>query len=137
MATINLIEEHQASPELKHLYQEIKSHFNLDFVPNVYKAMAIQGPEAMQMMWQAYLQMEQQWGLETLALIGLAVDVTKGCDYCTSFDTTMLKQMGYDDAKIEALVNMISMNNMYSSYVQGLGLEPDVTPGTMQRKKAA
>jgi len=49
----------------------------------------------------------------------------------------MLKQLGYDDARIERLIDFISANSYYNKYVQGLQLEPDVTPQMMQRKMAA
>jgi len=49
----------------------------------------------------------------------------------------MLKQMGYDDAKIEKLINSISAGSLYNKYVEGLQSEPDVRPDVIERKKAA
>lgn len=49
----------------------------------------------------------------------------------------MLKQLGYDDAKIERLINSISLGSYYNRYVDGLQLEPDVRPDIIQRKMAA
>lgn len=40
MATIHLIEENEASADVEAVYEEVKKHFNLDFVPNIFKAMA-------------------------------------------------------------------------------------------------
>ncbi len=49
----------------------------------------------------------------------------------------MLKQLGYDDAKIELLVSFISSNSAFDKYADGLQLEPDVTPAMMMGKMAA
>lgn len=136
MATIHLIEEQEASPDVKAIYDEVKQHFNLDFVPNVIKAMA-NNPEDLKQQWEGIKQTEAYWGKEIAYLIGLAVDVTNGCSYCINFDTAMLKQLGYDDAKIENLVKFIGANSYYNKYVDGLQLEPDVTPATFERKMAA
>jgi len=49
----------------------------------------------------------------------------------------MLKQLGYDDAKIEKLIAFISAGSLYNKYVDGLQLEPDVRPDIIERKMAA
>jgi AhpD family alkylhydroperoxidase len=135
MATIRLVEENEASPEVKAIYEESKRHFNIDFVPNVFKAMA-HNPELLKMQWEGLMQGEKMWGKETFYLVSLAVDVTNSCDYCINADTAMLKQIGYDDAKIESLINMIALNSYYNHYVDGLQLEPDVTPTMAERGRA-
>lgn len=136
MATIHLIEENEASPDVKAIYDDIKKHFNLDFVPNSFKALA-HNPEALKQAWEEFKETERVWGKEIAYLIGLTVDVINGCSYCINFDTAMLKQLGYDDKKIESLIKMISTNNLYTAYVDGLQLEPDVTPDVIEKRKAA
>ena len=39
-ATIKLISEDEASPEVKAVYEDAKRHFNIDVVPSAIKAMA-------------------------------------------------------------------------------------------------
>lgn len=136
METIKLISEQEASPEINEIYNDIKQHFNLDFVPNVFKAMA-RNPESLIQGWQYLKQVEGSWGKEMTYILALAVDITNGCDYCINFDTAVLKQMGWDDNKIEQLVGFISLNSQYNKYVEGLQLEPDVTPEVMERHMAA
>lgn len=136
LATIRLIEENEASAEVKVIYDEIKQHFGLDFVPNAFKAGA-HDPESLKALWEGLKQDEEYWGKEVSYLIGLAVDVTNQCSYWIDFDTAMLKQLGYDDAKIERLIKAISSASFYNKYVDGLRLESDVTPATFERKMAA
>ena len=80
MATIHLIEENEASPEVKSIYEEVKQHFNLDFVPNAFKALA-HDPESLKATLEEVKQDEKYWGKETYYLINLAVDVTNQCSY--------------------------------------------------------
>lgn len=140
MATIRLIEEHEASPEVKTIYDEVKKYFDLDFVPNVFKALA-NNPDNLKQQWEGFKQSEDQWvkeiGKETLYLLYLAVDVANRCDYCINFDTALLKQLGWDDKKIERLMNLIGTETYFNTYVDGLRLEPDVTPEVLEKKKAA
>lgn len=135
MATIKLVEEKDASQDVRQVYQEIKEHFGLDFVPSIFKALAHE-PDNLKAQWEGYKQAEQAFGKETLTLLGLAVDVTNACEYCIEFDTALLKQLGYDDAKIEGVINFISANSYFNRYVQGLHLEPDVTAEKLGRKMA-
>jgi len=131
-----MIEENEASPEVKAIYDDVKQHFNLDFVPNAIKALA-HDPESLKAQWEELKQTEQYWGKEFTYAIGLAVDVINGCSYCINFDSAMLKSLGYDDKKIENLIKLIGSNSFYNAYVDGLQLEPDVTPATFERKMAA
>lgn len=137
MATIKLIEENEASPEIQEIYNDAKQYFDLDFVPNVLKATAHQGPEVLRQTIEGLKETEKVLGKETAYVIGLAVDIVNSCDYCINFDTAMLKKLGYDDKKIEALVNYAALNSYYNQYVKGLQLEPDVTPQTVQQRRAA
>lgn len=134
MTTIHLVEESEASSEVRAIYDEVKRTFNIDFVPNLYKAMA-HNPEFLKTQWMNTMQLVKTWGEETGCLIGLAVDVTNGCDYMINTDTAMLKQLGYNDARIESLVNFIAQESYYNSYVDGLQLEPDVTPTMTERTR--
>lgn len=94
-------------------------------------------PETLKQMWEAIQQTEQFWGKEMFYAVSLAVDITKGCSYCTNFDTAILKQLGWEDAKIEAFVNTVAWANWGTTYAEGLQLEPDVTPAVVARKMAA
>lgn len=136
MPTINLVSEQDASPEVREVYEDAKRHFNLDFVPSALKAMA-HNPELLRDQWEAMKEAEAGWGKETFYLLSLCVDIANGCDYCINFDTAMLKQLGFDDARIEQLATFVSMAGMWNTYVTGLQLEPDVTPAVIARRMAA
>jgi len=80
LATIRLIEEHEASPDVKAVYDAVKQHWDLNFVPNIIKALA-HDPESLKATWESIKQDEEYWGKETYYLLSLAVDVTNQCSY--------------------------------------------------------
>ncbi len=50
MASIRLVQEDEATGIVKEIYDDIKSQLDLDFVPNLYKSMAIK-PSYLQANW--------------------------------------------------------------------------------------
>lgn len=137
MTTIHLVTDEEAAPEVREVFEDVKRYYNLDFVPNVFRAMAHR-PEELVQQWQGLKQAETEVGKELIYVLSLAVDVTRNCSYCINFDTAVLKhQLGYSDARIEGLINMIALMGMYNTYVQGLNLDIDVTPEVMGRRMAA
>ncbi len=136
MPTIKLVEENMASPEVQALYDDIKRHFNIDFVPNIMKALA-ENPQVLKAEWEGYKELEQQWGKEMAYAMALAIDVANSCDYCINFDTAMLKQMGWDDAKINSLYQYVASNTWFNKYADALQIEPDVTPAMIEKRMAA
>ncbi len=77
---IRLISESEASDEVKSVFDEVKRHYDLDFVPNAFKAMA-HHPPALKQQWEYLKQSEETWGMETVHLVGWSVAATKSCNY--------------------------------------------------------
>jgi len=50
MASIRLIPEEEATGKVKEIYDEIKSKLEIDFVPNLYKSMAVK-PSFLEANW--------------------------------------------------------------------------------------
>jgi len=136
LATIRLVEEQEASPEVKAIYDEIKQYHNLGFVPNIFKVYA-RHPEALKQVWEGFKQAEAIWGKEMIQIIGLSTAIATGSSYMIDAHTGMLKLLGYDDEKIDALVNHITAHIGGDAYAAGLQLEPDVVRGIMRKGMAA
>ena len=50
MASIELIAEKEATGKVKDIYKEIQETLGIDFVPNMYKALAV-NPDYLEMTW--------------------------------------------------------------------------------------
>jgi alkylhydroperoxidase/carboxymuconolactone decarboxylase family protein YurZ len=83
MANVKLVSEEDAQGKVKEIYEEIKSSLGIDFVPNMYKAMAIK-PAFLEANWRKVQAVMVQPGkLDRLSreMIAVAVSVVMGCEY--------------------------------------------------------
>ena len=83
MATIKLIPEEEATGRLQEIYQDIMQTHGIDFVPNMYKAMASK-PSYLEANWNKIKTIMQEPGkLDKLTkeIIAVAVSAVSGCDY--------------------------------------------------------
>ncbi len=83
MASIKLIPEEEAIGKVKEIYEEIMETHGIDFVPNMYKAMASK-PSYLEANWNRIKTVMQEPGkLDKLTkeIIAVAVSAVSGCDY--------------------------------------------------------
>ena len=83
MSSVAMINEEDASGRAKEIYDEIKSTLGIDFVPNMYKVMAIK-PEFLEANWNKVKAVMQTPGkLDTLTkeIVAVAVSAVMGCQY--------------------------------------------------------
>jgi alkylhydroperoxidase family enzyme len=83
MASVKLIPEEEATGKVKDLYEEIKAALGTDFVPNLYKAMAL-NPEYLEANWRrdkAVMSESHRLDPLTKEIIAVAVSAVNNCDY--------------------------------------------------------
>jgi len=83
MAAIKMIEEAAATGKTAAIYNDIKSSLGTDFVPNMYRAMAI-NPDFLESNWNKIKTVMQADGkLDTLTkeIVAVAVSAVMGCRY--------------------------------------------------------
>lgn len=83
MSSIKLIPEEEATGRVKEIYEQIKSRLGIDFVPNLYRAMAA-NPDYLEANWnrvQAIMVKKGKLDLLTKEIIAVAVSAVNGCDY--------------------------------------------------------
>lgn len=83
MASVTLIPEEEATGRVKDIYQDIMETHGIDFVPNMYKAMASK-PSYLEANWSRIKTVMQEPGkLDKLTkeIIAVAVSAVNGCDY--------------------------------------------------------
>lgn len=83
MASIKMISEEEARGKVAEIYKEIKEDLGIDFVPNMYKAMAPK-PDYLETNWSKIKTVMKQSGkLDSLTkeIIAVAVSAVMGCDY--------------------------------------------------------
>ena len=83
MSAINLITEEEATGKVKEIFEEIRESLGIDFVPNLYRAMA-PIPEYLEAQWNKTKVIMQRPGkLDKLTreIIAVAVSAVNGCRY--------------------------------------------------------
>jgi alkylhydroperoxidase/carboxymuconolactone decarboxylase family protein YurZ len=83
MASIELISEEDATGRVKEIYEEIKDTLGIDFVPNMYRAMAPK-PGYLEANWSKIKTVMKGPGkLDALTkeIIAVAVSAVSGCEY--------------------------------------------------------
>ena len=83
MASVKLVTEEEATGKVKQIYDEIKSQIGIDFVPNLYRAMA-SNPDYLEANWrkdQAIMSQSKRLDPLTKEIIAVAVSAVNGCHY--------------------------------------------------------
>ncbi len=82
MTTIRMIPEEEATGKVKDIYEDIKAHHGIDFVPNLYKVMA-PNPDYLEANWIRVKAVMSEGKLDRLTkdIIAVAVSAVNGCDY--------------------------------------------------------
>ncbi|RJQ53829.1 MAG: hypothetical protein C4521_06620 [Actinobacteria bacterium] len=136
LTSVHLVEEQDASPEVRAIYEEIKQYYKVDFVPNIFKVQARQ-PQTLKQVWEAFKQAEATFSREIVHIIGLSTAMAMSSPYTIDAHTAGLRQLGYDDEKIYALVDHIAAHIGGDASANGLQLEPDMLRGIMRKGIAA
>jgi alkylhydroperoxidase family enzyme len=82
MATVRLVSESEAQGKVKAVFEDIKATKQIDFVPNVWRALAV-NPDHLELVWNKLKAIMQPGKLDLLTkeIIALAVSITNGCPY--------------------------------------------------------
>ena len=83
MASVKMISENDATGKVKDIYNDIKDSLKIDFIPNMYKVMAV-NPGYLEATWKktkAVMQTPGKLDLLTKEIIAVAVSSVIGCQY--------------------------------------------------------
>jgi AhpD family alkylhydroperoxidase len=126
MALTKMIEEHQASPDVKAVYDDIKATRQVDWINNFWKVLA-NDPKTLRRTWEDLKQIMAPGALDPLTkeLIYLAVSVTNGCEYCTVSHTASARRAGMTAEMRHELMAVIGMANETNRLVNGYRVDVD------------
>ena len=130
MTSIKLIPEDEATGRVKEIYQDIKETLGIDFVPNMYKAMA-GNPEYLETSWnkiKSVMGEDGHLGGKTKDIVALTVSIMSGCDYCIDVYNESVKSAGLDDAALLELYEVIDLYTGLNRLNIGMRTQPDEKP---------
>lgn len=126
MSTVPLIDDADASPEVRAVFDDIRATRKSDFVNNFWRALA-HDPALLKRTWDSVKQVMAPGALDPLTkeLVYIAVSATNGCEYCVRSHTTAARAKGMSDAMLMELMAVIGMANETNSLVTGLQVPVD------------
>jgi uncharacterized peroxidase-related enzyme len=129
MATVRLISEEEATGRVREIFEDIKATKKIDFVPNVWRAMAV-NPEHLDLAWTKTKAIMRPGRLDMLTkeIIALAVSITNGCTYCINSHTAAVMRLGLDPEALGELVAVTELYNGLNRVTEAYQIEPDVRP---------
>jgi len=121
-----LIEESDASPDVKAIYDDIKATRKTDWVNNFWKAMA-RHPATLKRMWDNIKQVMAPGAIDPLTkeMIYIAVSVTNNCRYCIASHSASARAKGMTDAQYAELLAVIGLANETNRLVHGYDVPVD------------
>jgi AhpD family alkylhydroperoxidase len=127
MAQVKLVQDKDASAEVRAVFDDIRRTRNTDYVNNIWRALAVH-PPLLKRFWSQMKQvMVQDSRIDPLAkeFIYLAVSITNNCDYCINSHIAAARQKGMDDETLAELVEIVALANAGNRLTQGLQVEVD------------
>ncbi len=108
-----MIEESEATGKVEEIYDDIKKTLGIDFVPNMYKAIAT-NPSYLEITWTKVQDIMNKSGKidsKTKDIIALTVSIMSGSEYCINVYSEAVRHGGLDD---EALLEIYNVIDVYS-----------------------
>jgi AhpD family alkylhydroperoxidase len=126
MATPRLIEYHDASPEVRAVYDDILATRKTDYINNFWKVLA-HDPATLKRTWESIKQIMSDGALDTLTkeLIYIAVSVTNQCPYCIASHTASARGKGMSEEMFHELMAVVGMANETNRLAAGYQVEID------------
>jgi AhpD family alkylhydroperoxidase len=126
MAYAQPIDYEDASPEVKALFDEIKTLRKVDDVNNFWKFLA-NDPATLRRTWESIKDIMAPGALDPVMkeLIYIAVSVTNGCEYCIASHTAAAEKKGMTPAMFNEMMAIVGMANETNRLVTGYRVELD------------
>jgi AhpD family alkylhydroperoxidase len=126
MSMVPLIEESEAGPEVRAVFDDIRATRNTDWIHNFWRALA-NDPATLRRTWESLQEVMAPGALDpmTKELIYLAVSITNTCAYCTVSHGAAAKRLGMTKQMLAELIAVIGMANETNRLADGYRVPVD------------
>ncbi|GMG81979.1 carboxymuconolactone decarboxylase family protein [Paralimibaculum aggregatum] len=130
MATVPLVSDAAASPEVAAVFADIRETRGTEHINNFWRALAAADPALLAATWarlKAVMVEQREGGLDPLTkeLVYLAVSMANGCDYCIHSHTAAARAKGASAAQLADLYAVLAMAVQTNALVTALGVPVD------------
>ena len=136
MPIFELIQEQDASEDVKRTYEKIKARYG-GFVPDIYKAFA-HDPEYLASIYEHMTRVlrPRKVDARTKEVIAFAVAAVNQCDFCIHAHTMGLRRHGYDDEAIAEILATVALWSEINRFNIGARVRWSELPAPAQQPAA-
>jgi AhpD family alkylhydroperoxidase len=129
VATVKLVEENCNHPVVREVFADIKATKKIDFVPNIWRALASH-PEHLRLCWTRLKAIMAPGKVDALTkeIVALAVSVTNSCRYCINSHTAATQKLGLDAEGLGEVLAVVGLFNQMNKLADAYQVEPDILP---------
>jgi AhpD family alkylhydroperoxidase len=129
MSTVHLVDEKTTHPKVKAIFDDIKATKKIDFIPNIWRALATH-PEHLELCWTRLKAIMQPGKVDMLTkeIIAMAVSITNGCRYCINSHTAAAQKLGMTDEMMGEVLAVVGLYNQMNKLADAFQIEPDILP---------
>ena len=126
MSMVPLVEESEAGPEVRAVFDDIRKTRNTDWINNFWRALA-NDPATLRRTWESLKEVMAPGALNPLTkeLVYLAVSVTNSCAYCTASHGAAAKRLGMSKEMLGELIAVVGMANETNRLADGYRVPVD------------
>ena len=126
MATVTLIEDAGASPEVRAVFDDIRATRGSDFINNFWRALA-HDPALLKATWDRVKAVMGPGDLDPLVkeMVYIAVSTANGCSYCVHSHTAAARAKGMTEAQHGEVMAVIGMAGTTNALATGFQVPVD------------
>jgi AhpD family alkylhydroperoxidase len=126
MSAVPLIDEREASGEVRAVYDDIRRTRDTDYINNFWRALA-NDPATLKRIWEGLKQVMAPGALDPLTkeMIYLAISISNGCAYCSASHGAAAKGEGMTREMFAELMAIVGMANQTNKLADGYRVPVD------------
>jgi AhpD family alkylhydroperoxidase len=123
---VPMIDEHDASPEVRAVFDDIRTTRDTDYINNFWRVLA-NDPPTLQRIWGGLKQVMAPGALDPLTkeMIYLAISISNGCAYCSHSHGAAAKGKGMTKEMFAELLAIVGMANQTNKLADGYRVPVD------------
>ena len=126
MATVKLISDAEAGPQVTAVFDDIRQTRKTDFINNFWRALA-NDPALLARTWESLKAVMGEGSLDPLVkeMIYIAISATNACQYCVNSHTASARAKGMSEEMLGELMAVVGMANQTNALASGLQVDID------------
>jgi len=126
MSTIPLVDEREAGPEARAVFDDIRKTRDTDYINNFWLALA-NDPATLKRIWEGLKVVMAPGALDPLTkeMIYLAISISNGCAYCSASHGAAAKKQGMTQQMFAELIAVVGMANQTNRLADGYRVPVD------------